>query len=512
MDFRDTLSEGLPAPRDDEPAVVRRDILDELADHLACAYSRELKRGSKPGEARQWVFERFGDPVAVARRLWLDAIGAKLMLQRILLVTCLVVSLASLSLTGALWIQNSRAQRDSARAAVEALRAMAQENTRAREGQQQMVQQLRAMAEEIRNTRSLDWNPLTFQLTEETPDGPPAVGFQVTLREAGANAGAAFGGGVGGAGAGRPATRLTDDSGTADFGLVHPGNYFFSIRKDWEQGFVQHSGPLTVDPGSRIMKKVVCPKTPLDRVAVRFRADWPADLQKERLVLYARFYPKELLANGLSWHFGNFEVAQRADALLANRSFGGAGYRPIHAMTVLFGLDSPLTEVVGSKHAYLWGPDAGPRWADLAATHLREITAPEATLKWERGAYGLLNLLVLRPRESPPGGPLRRFELLAVVLPSQGFGTPGMIAGTSQNVFTVRQDPPVGPEEIQASRPNADMRIPSPPLVKFPEQNAAPMNSVRFEAKPGQVNEWTIPLWDELVTAVRESVKVAGSR
>ena len=46
MDFRDTLLTLLPPPRDDEPASLRQDIIDELADHLACAYNRELLRGA----------------------------------------------------------------------------------------------------------------------------------------------------------------------------------------------------------------------------------------------------------------------------------------------------------------------------------------------------------------------------------------------------------------------------------------------------------------------------------
>jgi hypothetical protein len=499
MDFRDTLSEGLPVPRDDEPAGVRRDIVDELADHLACSYSRELLRGSQPGEARQRVFERFGDPAAVARRLWLDAIGAKLMVQRVLLATCLVVSLASLSLAGALWVQNTRAQRESARAAVEALKSMALENARAREGQQQMVQQLRAMAEEIRGTRSLDWNPLTFQLTEETPDGPPAVGFQVMLSELGANAGA----GLGGAG-GRATTRLTDGSGTVDFGLVHPGNYSFQIKKQSEHEVVTASGQLTVDPGSRITKKIVCPRLPLDRVAVRIRADWPPDLQKEGLVLYVRFSPSMRFEwNGHFWQFGTFEASEPSGARRARarpqRNFGGL--QSFRAMTALFGPGPLTTEVVSPRDAYLWGPAEGPRWADLPAGHLREIKAPEETLKWERGAYDLSKLLVLRPRESPAGGALKRFELLAVA--TQRF------MPQSQAIFAVRQGPPVGPEENQAGGDFDDTQVPSPPLVKFPgeNENAWSQSSIRFEAKPGQVNEWTIPLWDELLETVRKSLR-----
>ena len=53
MNDFEALSSELPAPRDDEPARLRQDILDELADHLACSYNRELLRGADPGEARR---------------------------------------------------------------------------------------------------------------------------------------------------------------------------------------------------------------------------------------------------------------------------------------------------------------------------------------------------------------------------------------------------------------------------------------------------------------------------
>src|SRR6266481_5816047 len=90
----------LPPPRDDEPASLRQDILDELADHLNSSYHRELLRGFDPAAARARAWERFGDPAAVARRLWLDAMKGKIMAQRVLIATCLVVTAASLSLVG----------------------------------------------------------------------------------------------------------------------------------------------------------------------------------------------------------------------------------------------------------------------------------------------------------------------------------------------------------------------------------------------------------------------------
>ncbi len=180
---RDALYAQLPPPRDDEPANLRHDILDELADHLACAYNRELLRGANPDEARQRVLNTFGDPAAVARRLWFDAMKGRIMAQRILIATCLVVTLASLSVAGIIYRQSTRIQGDSARAAAEAIRAMTVQNEQAQIGQQEMLKQLREMSEVVRSTRSLDWNPVKFHLTEETPEGPPAVGFSIALRE-----------------------------------------------------------------------------------------------------------------------------------------------------------------------------------------------------------------------------------------------------------------------------------------------------------------------------------------
>jgi hypothetical protein len=52
MDYRDELIASFPPPPTDEPAGLRGDIVDELADHLACAHRRELLRGVDPVAAR----------------------------------------------------------------------------------------------------------------------------------------------------------------------------------------------------------------------------------------------------------------------------------------------------------------------------------------------------------------------------------------------------------------------------------------------------------------------------
>jgi hypothetical protein len=149
MNFRAGLSAELPAPRDDEPGGLRDDILDELADHLACAYRRELLRGADTATARQRVLERFGDPAALARRLWFDAMKGKIMSQRILVVCCIVLTAISLSLAFMMWNQAVHAQRLAALAQAE----MAEQMRRAELDQQQMRSHLESMSKEAVNPR-----------------------------------------------------------------------------------------------------------------------------------------------------------------------------------------------------------------------------------------------------------------------------------------------------------------------------------------------------------------------
>ena len=82
----DELANELPAPRDDEPASLRQDIVDELADHLQCARGRERNRTGDDATAEKNVLERFGNPAKVAYRLWFDGMKERIMGQRITLV------------------------------------------------------------------------------------------------------------------------------------------------------------------------------------------------------------------------------------------------------------------------------------------------------------------------------------------------------------------------------------------------------------------------------------------
>jgi hypothetical protein len=520
MDFRDALSTELPAPRDDEPSGLRQEILDELADHLACSYNRELLRGANPGEARRRVIERFGDPAAVARRLWLDAMRGRIMTRRFVIATCLVVSLASLSVAGVMWRQTAQVQRDSARAVAEAIRLMSDQSEKARASQQALLEQLHEMSETIRSTKSLDWNPVSIKLTEETADGPPVAGAEITLTEW------QFGGGSGQGGTASAwnevATRVTDRSGIADLGLVRPGDYSFHVTRSWDQGSELASGQFKIEPGSRIDKRIVCPKVPLGRVPVRVRLAWPADLAKENLALYATFTPEPITRGELSWTISDDRPSDRSSGLGRSR-MPRSGAMPAARRSVLLGPGTAMAQVRPSREAaYLWTSPMSPvpsRWlrAEVSSSDLREIKELAEAIEFEQGTYRLSGILVLRPSQpNDAKGGRRSFE---VVIASQPFAR-GILA----NPWWV-WDRPLSNETADGPRTKAG---PSPkggrlkargdrPQQLFPLQQLGrtdlvlPWESWRvesgFEARPGQVNEWTIALSDELLDAVRKRLK-----
>ena len=400
MAFRDTALNLLPPPRDDEPASLRQDILDELSDHLACAHNRELLRGVDSSVARQRVLERFGYPAAVARRLWFDAMKGKIMAQRVLIATCLVVMLASVSLVGMIWQQSSVAQRNAAGEAAAALQAMSVQNEKAQATQQEMLKQMREMSESIRSSRSLEWNPVTFKLTEETSDGPPVAGVSIALDEQVSGSTAA---GVRQAEP-KPAWRVTDGSGIADFGVVNPGDYNFWIFRDWDQEYLTATGELSIEPGSQVNKRIVCPKSPLEQVPVRVRAAWPADLEKEKLVLYASFDFIPIQLDSRSWTlFDMCSIGKmngsRFDNLtsrnwLANRA-------------VLSGPAMSMAQVLPLRTPMFWALSSLPQahiWADIRRADVREVGEAPKAMEWERGSYELSGLVVLRPTEIVDGG------------------------------------------------------------------------------------------------------------
>ncbi|HEY2839051.1 MAG TPA: hypothetical protein VGJ26_07885 [Pirellulales bacterium] len=156
MSFPEERSAGLPQPRPDEPAALRQDIADELADHLRCAARRE-QQANASGEplsdsaALQAAIDRFGEPAALARRLWWDAMKGRIMAQRFLAVMATTATVASLFACYLLWrsLQLAQAQQQ---ASLDAQRAA-----------------MAAMIAELKSSKQADgaqWQTLKFRLVD----------------------------------------------------------------------------------------------------------------------------------------------------------------------------------------------------------------------------------------------------------------------------------------------------------------------------------------------------------
>lgn len=102
------LLADLPEPRDDEPASLRADIADELADHLQCAFRREVLKDGDTAAAQRRALDRFGDPQQLARRLWWQAMRSQLMKQRIVFALQWMVALTAMLISGAVFWQQSQ--------------------------------------------------------------------------------------------------------------------------------------------------------------------------------------------------------------------------------------------------------------------------------------------------------------------------------------------------------------------------------------------------------------------
>jgi hypothetical protein len=496
MDFRETLRAQLPPSRPDEPARLRQDILDELNDHLVSAYNREILKGADSSSARQRVLEQFGDPAALACRLWLDAMKGKIMAQRVLIGTCLVVAAASLASLGIVWQQSVHAQRIAA-----------MERARAEARAEEAARQLRELSEAIKHPRSLDWNPVRIKLTEETEQGPPAVGVMVVLTRSIESPPKTF-------------SRRTDAAGMADFGTLQPGQYSLQINDTWPEGSASTDGELTVQPGAEINKHIVCPALPLARVSVRVRWQWPADLEKEPLLLYAPFtlLPRKS-ASGERW------TISRTHVVKSQRDRGIGPYSFVVSHSILGEASGSISEFKDFKGLAFWriqpgalgSPYAEPTrlapgdFADALIEDLQPLKPPGSALEFEVGTYALDELFVVRPSQSRDvelGPGRRRFDLLAAATALPG-GRAIQVAAHPPSDTDLETPSPMLANPMTWFNGASDQPLrQTKPTVELPSEVWQRVNSA-FEAKPGQNNEWTIPLPEELIQAVRQALKTA---
>jgi hypothetical protein len=163
------------------------------------------------------------------------------------------------------------------------------------------------------------------------------------------------------------------------------------------------------------------------------------------------------------------------------------------------GHDRPaLAEIFNSLAGlYLWAPRRmDERRASVLAKDIHSIDGPEPTLMWERGSYRLSSLLILRPLADSDGkGTIRHFAILAETRRYQADG------GSTHHVL----DGPPTEYTLQTTQRNAMNEQVRIVWLKLTDEYWSRLDE-SFEARPGQVNEWTIPLPDELIKAVRQKL------
>ncbi|MBL7649338.1 MAG: hypothetical protein JNK74_24435 [Candidatus Hydrogenedentes bacterium] len=186
MRWGDDTEEAFPPRHPREPGRLRQDILDEIADHLECAAEREAECGGENDtEDAAWgrVLERFGNPDAIARKLWWDEMRDTVMREWIQTGVVVVVAIAVV---------------------VFMTLVMRQMNT----ANQAVLEALKSNATAV--------NPLVtlkVKVTRGTEDGPPAEGVEIRLT------GAAFGNER------VHISRSTDATGVANFGPMQAGQF-----------------------------------------------------------------------------------------------------------------------------------------------------------------------------------------------------------------------------------------------------------------------------------------------
>jgi hypothetical protein len=140
-----------------EPSGLRADILDELADHLALSAEHEMEHNGQTQPAA-WAraLDRFGDPDAVARRLWWDAMKGKIM--RDWIQTCVsLVSAIVVVLVAVYVVMNMQAMQAT---------------------QAQLAETLKQMDGRAKTAQG---ETLDVEVLRGKPDGPPAAGVHVKL-------------------------------------------------------------------------------------------------------------------------------------------------------------------------------------------------------------------------------------------------------------------------------------------------------------------------------------------
>jgi len=234
-----------------EPEDLRRDILDELADHLALAAEDEMTRAGRP-EDKAWeqALARFGNPDALARRLWWDAMRERIM--RDWIQTGIAAVSAAVVVLAAVFLAYSMRQMQTMQAT-----------------QTELLKTVKELG--TGNTPEPAGLALDVEVRRGAPEGPPAAGVRVVL----------FGKPDGNETA--TAVLETDAEGRARFYPVPQGKY--SLRLDDPQSAMKLSVEHSLFAGTGSTLRILAPNC--TAVETRFVIEPELPFRDERLLVMA---------------------------------------------------------------------------------------------------------------------------------------------------------------------------------------------------------------------------------
>lgn len=319
------LDTHLPTPRDDEPSSLREDLMDEVRDHLQSAYLGELLKTPDPVQAERNVLARFGDPARVVRELWFQAMWEKIMSQRILVGTCLVMATASLVGVGLMWNLNQQSQS----AMLQSQRDLIASLEESQKSNLQLLQTFMTEQKTLTTKADPEWCPVKIRCSLGKKGGPPAKGFVVSFQ--------------------RPwqedsppePTKLTvPDDGLVDLGLLQFGKYDLRIRSpEGESPDFYTTGELEILPRlpqTPLYGEFVCPEGLPAQVTVKPQVIWPEPLRDKHLWLLCTFSSVWEL-DGRGWDLGAFptpdhpwknprSLSKEGHDFQGGGGFGGGGF------------------------------------------------------------------------------------------------------------------------------------------------------------------------------------------
>ena len=460
MDWSEAIEQHLPARRDDEPESLRRDIADELGDHLACALEREQRRCPDEQTARNSVLERFGDPGRIARQLWLEWMKGKIMTQRILIGTVLLMVVVTISAVFLSWM-----------AVIETHSLSDQLKADRRVTDQKLLERVRAENQQLREmlaSLTERYARIKVRLVYNDEARSPVENRRVFLK--------------GGAPEG-DYVKTSGSDGVADFGLLPVGLYNVTVDLTTPQDADVDSPALTVQrfkgrfsakPGEEHVHEVVCAADPPAKaIPVAIDVVWPADLREDKLALFAEVKGSGRQVDGSRWQLpfpinpigvlpeGLVRLSHRGRSSLTTAVFSGR------------------TTQQGRSVRLTYMSIAAPTWTASPTIELPEqsyeiprviITSATSLSETRRTRPGPVRVSRERAEQAPPRVEIyRSYTVLAVAA--------------------------IRPTLEQLLRHSDGEHV----LQLEPQQ--------KFAAIPGKRNQWRIELSDEIWQRVRESLK-----